>query len=133
MNEREMAQAVRRQLDAIAPEQMDDPRHGTASWRMLFSGDRTDTDSITCGVATVAPGQPLSLHRHAHAEVYYGLLGEARAFVGNVEHVILPGTALFIPGNIEHGLQACQAEVQVLFIFAADDFKEVVYVFPDGD
>lgn len=126
-------QAVLRNLDRIQPETMGDPRHGGAVWRMLFSSDRTATGAITCGVAEVAPEQPLTLHRHEHPEVYFGLEGDARATVSGEEHLVSPGRALFIPGGALHGLEAVGARARVLFIFAADSFEEIDYVFPEDD
>lgn len=73
------------------------------------------------------------LHRHEHPEVYFGLEGEARATVSGEEHLVAPGRALFIPGDALHGLQAVGAPAQVFFVFAADSFQEIDYIFPqDG-
>lgn len=104
-------------------------QHGGARWKMLFSAERTPTDSITCGVAIVSPDQALVLHRHAHAEVYYGLEGEACAVIDGKEYDIAPGKALFIPGNTLHGVRAEASEAKFLFVFAADRFSDVHYVF----
>jgi quercetin dioxygenase-like cupin family protein len=101
-----------------------------ARFRMLFSGDRTATDSLTCGVAYVGPDSPLPLHRHAHAEVYYGLEGTARVTVGGEEFLISEGVALFIPGDLEHAVHA-DRPAAFFFAFAADSYSDVQYVYLD--
>ena len=62
-------------------ESFSDPSFGTVHWRTLFSGDRTATASMTCGLATLDPGGHLALHRHAPPEVYFGVSGTARIVV----------------------------------------------------
>jgi quercetin dioxygenase-like cupin family protein len=97
---------------------------------MLFSGDRTSTASLTCGVAIVGPDAPLPLHRHAHAEVYYGLEGEARVTAGGREFLLSDGVALFIPGDVEHAVHA-DMPARFLFVFATDSYSDVEYVYLD--
>ncbi len=99
-------------------------------YQMLLSGDRTPSDSLTCGVAIVGPDAPLPLHRHAHAEVYYGLEGEARVTAGGRDFLLWEGVALFIPGDVEHAVHA-DAPARFLFAFAADSYSDVGYVYLD--
>ncbi|SFU36489.1 cupin domain-containing protein [Halomonas korlensis] len=103
-----------------------------ARFKMLFSADRTATDSLTCGVASVGPREPLPLHRHAHPEVYFGLAGMARVRVGAEEFLLSEGTALFIPGNIEHAVHADEP-AKFFFAFAADSYSDVRYIYLDDD
>lgn len=103
-----------------------------ARFKMLFSADRTATDSVTCGVASVGPGEPLPLHRHAHPEVYFGLAGTARVTVGAEEFMLSEGAALFIPRNLEHAVHSDEP-AQFFFVFAADSYSDVRYVYLDVD
>jgi quercetin dioxygenase-like cupin family protein len=123
---------ILRRLSAIEPE-ADDLRHPGATWRMLFSADRTASEGVTCGVAEIAAGRPLSLHRHAHPEVYVGLEGEALVSVEGREHPLGPGAALFIPGGAAHGVRVRAGVARLLFAFAADAITDVRYEFPDED
>lgn len=103
-----------------------------ARFKMLFSDDRTSTDSLTCGVGTVGPGEPLPLHRHAHAEIYFGLAGRAHVTVDGEEFVLTEGDALFIPGDVPHAVHADE-EAKLFFAFAADSYSDVQYVYLDND
>lgn len=99
-----------------------------ARFRLLFSADRTDTHSLTCGVATIDAEHPLPLHRHAHAEIYIGLVGEAHVEVDGKAYLLSEGSAIFIPGNHPHAVHTTSV-ARLLFIFAADSHDEVHYFY----
>lgn len=124
--------AVHRDPKTIEEEVVNIDGQHRARYQMLFSSDRTSTDSLTCGIAIVGPSEPLPLHQHAHAEVYFALAGEARVTVAGKDHALAEGQAIFIPGNIEHAVHA-EAEAQLFFTFAADSYEEVHYVYLDDD
>ena len=110
----------------------DDPVHGRVRWRTLLSGDVTPTENITLGIATLDPGDRLNLHRHAPPEVYVILDGEAVVTIDGVERAAGPDTAVFIPGDAEHGIRnPGPARVRFLYAFGVDSFADVVYRFPD--
>lgn len=123
---------VHRKLSDIEEEALHCGGKERARFKMLFSADRTTTDSLTCGVASVGPANPLPLHRHAHAEMYFGLEGTARVTVGDEEFPLSEGTALFIPGDIEHAVHA-DGPARFLFAFAADSYSDVRYIYLDED
>lgn len=125
------AQAVVVHESTSPVEGWDDPVRGTVTWRTLLSGDRTPTSQMTLGVAEIGPGVPLRLHRHAPAEIYYVLSGEGVVVIDGVEHAIRTGTSVFIPGNALHGARSTGREpLRILYVFAADSFSDVEYVFP---
>jgi len=121
---------VRRDLRDIEEEVLHCDGQPRVRYQMLLSGERVPTDSLTCGIAIVGPDAPLPLHRHAQAEVYYGLQGEARVTVGGHEFLLSEGVALFIPGNAEHAVHA-DAPARFLFAFAADSYSDIEYVYLD--
>lgn len=123
---------VQRNLQTIEEEALQCDGKLRARFKMLFSADRTATDSLTCGVASVGPGEPLPLHRHAHPEVYFRLVGTARVTVGVKDFALSEGTALFIPGNIKHAVHADEP-AKFFFAFAADSYSDVRYVYLDAD
>ncbi|WP_052699943.1 cupin domain-containing protein [Martelella endophytica] len=103
-----------------------------ARFRMLFSADRTETHSLTCGIANLDRDNPLPLHRHAHAEIYIGLSGEAEVKVKGQSFRLSEGTAVFIPGNLEHAVHS-GSNAKLLFMFSADSYQDVHYVYLDDD
>ncbi len=123
---------VQRKLESVEEEALHCGDKLRARFKMLFSADRTTTDSLTCGVASVGPEEPLPLHRHAHSEVYFGLAGTARVKVGAEDFLLSEGTALFIPGNVEHAVHADEPAT-FFFAFAADSYSDVQYVYLDED
>ena len=107
----------------------DDPAKGTLTWQSLFSKGETDSDSLTCGVATIRAGEHFAAHRHAHAEVYFGLEGKGTVVIDGVGHELSAGVALFIPGNAEHGIPVATETLRWFYTFAADSFDEITYRF----
>lgn len=123
---------VQRSLEAIEEEAVECGGKLRARFKMLFSADRTATDSLTCGVVMVGPDYPLPLHRHAQPEVYFGLEGTARVTVGGKDVPLTPGTALFIPGNVEHAVHAHEP-ASFFFTFATDSYRDVGYTYLAAD
>ena len=114
-----------------------EPVPGKVRWRTLLSGDRTPTDSLTLGVAELAPGEAegFRVHRHAQAEVYYVLSGEGVVVIDGSEHRVRAGSAVYVPGGAAHGaFNTGDRVLRILYVFAADSFAEVEYEFPlEGD
>ena len=116
-------------------EQWDDPVRGKVKWWTLISGDRTPTDSLTCGVAEIEPGRPDVLHPHQHAqpEVYHFLSGTGVVHIDGEDHPVVAGSTVFIPGNASHGVRNTgAAPLRLFYVFAVDAFDAVEYVFPDA-
>ena len=123
---------VWRDLKAVEEETLHCDGKPRARFKMLLSGDRTSTDSLTCGVAYVGPESPLPMHRHAHAEVYFGLEGTARVTAAGKDFMISDGVTLFIPGNVEHAVHA-DGPATFFFAFAADSYSDVQYHYLDDE
>lgn len=110
-----------------------DPETRQARWRTLISGDRTPTDSLTVGVAELESGESRAfcLHRHAQAEVYYILSGEGIVTISGTDHLVRPGTVVFMPGGAEHGARNTGTELlRLLYVFPASSLSEIEYKFP---
>ncbi len=117
------------------PEQgWDDPAKGSLRWKTLLSAGVTASDSLVCGVAMMQPGDDFALHRHAQAEVYFGLEGEGIVMIEGQTHRLAPGIALFIPGNALHGVPEVAAPLRWFYTFACDSFDQIHYEFapPSG-
>ena len=118
----------------IEPDGWNDPNKGRVAWRTLFSADQTATEGLTCGVAELERGGWLGLHRHAPAEIYYVLQGRGIVTLDGAEHEVSPGSAVFIPGNAEHGIRNAGPEpLRFLYAFPVDAFGDVEYRFSRSD
>jgi quercetin dioxygenase-like cupin family protein len=129
-------QGVVVQEESCPLEGWDDAIRGKVAWRTLLSGDRTPTSQLTLGVTELGPGQPSPFlpHRHAQAEIYYVLSGEGVVTIDGAEHALRAGSSVFIPGNALHGARNTGREVlRMLYVFAADSFSDVQYVFPGAE
>ena len=112
----------------IEPEVWDDPRAGRLSFRTLFSADRTPTVALTTGVAVLAPGGWLGRHRHPPPEVYVVTAGTGTVFLDGREHAVRPGSSVYVPGHVEHGVLNPGTEPLVIhYTFPVDSFAEVEY------
>lgn len=98
----------------------------------MLSADRTPTEGLVVGVAELEPGATSAgaRHRHDPTEVYYVLSGRGVVEIEDEEHVLTPGTAVYIPGDVPHVARNTGDEVlRLLYVFAADDFSKVEYRF----
>lgn len=110
-----------------------DPVRGDLGFRTLVGRDST-TDSLTAGVSEVPPGGWLGLHRHAPAEVYHVLGGHGTVTLDGDEHAVGPGSVVFIPGGLEHGIRNTrQEELRFFYAFAVGSMAEVEYHFSAAD
>ena len=108
----------------------DDPQKGRVSWRTLFSGDQTATEALTCGVAELERDGWLGLHRHSPAEIYYVLEGRGTVTLEGAELAVSAGSAVFIPGDAEHGIRNTGfGLLRFLYAFPVDAFGDVEYRF----
>jgi quercetin dioxygenase-like cupin family protein len=109
----------------------DDELHGRVSWRTLLSADQTTSEALTAGVAEIAPGQELKVHRHTPPEMYYILAGSGLVTIDGVAREVGPQTVVFIPGGAAHGIRnAGEETLRFLYAFAVDSFATVEYIFP---
>ncbi len=132
-DEREAAvQPQVRHSDEVEPEAWDDPVRGEVSFRVLFSADRTPTSALYTGLTESARGGRLGLHRHGQAEVYHLVEGSGVVVLDGVEHPVTAGSAVFVPGNAEHGIRNTgEGPLRFVYAFATDSVDDVVYRFSD--
>ena len=119
-----------RDSSQVQSEVWDDPVRGDVSFRVLFSADRTPTSSLYTGLTELAPGGWLGLHRHTQAEVYHLVEGSGVVVLDGVEHPVAAGSAVFIPGDAEHGIRNTgEGTLRFVYAFATDAIDDVVYRF----
>lgn len=103
---------------------------GRLSFRTVFSSDSTDTEHLVTGVAELAEGGYLALHRHAQAETYFVLSGSGVVTPDGIEHAVHAGSNVFIPGFCEHGIANTGPQpLRFFYVLAADAFTDIKYVF----
>ena len=79
-------------------------------------------------MAEFEPGAEFHPHWHPQPEVYYVLAGTGTVFLHDKEQPIRPGSAVFIPGNLEHSVRNDGSELlRILYVFPVDSFAEVAY------
>jgi quercetin dioxygenase-like cupin family protein len=103
---------------------------GEAEWKTLISAGLTPSESLTMGIARMPHGGLLPTHRHEQPETYFVLSGSAVVTIEGKARTVGPGCAVFIPGNARHSVQATGgSELRLTYVFAADSFEDVQYVF----
>ncbi|MEM1429412.1 MAG: cupin domain-containing protein [Pseudomonadota bacterium] len=107
----------------------ENPAFGTVRWRTLVCGDMSPSSGLVLGVAEFGPGGTLELHRHAPAEVYFGLDGAGIVTIEGVAHEIRPGVAVYVPPEAEHGVVASADGLRFAYSFPTARFAEVDYRF----
>ena len=106
------------------------PRKGLVYWKTLISKGVTNSEKLTLGVASLPPGGALHEHRHTQEEVYLVLEGGGLVRVGGEEMAVEAGSAVFIPGDALHSCENTgTSELRVAYVFPADAFEDVEYVF----
>jgi len=104
-------------------------------WKTFLGGNNVDaentdshTRSITMGVCEVPPGAKLDAHYHAEHEVYYVQNGSGKVLLGKKTITVEPGSCIFVPGDLTHGIKN-QGEytLTLLWIFPTDTWSEVKY------
>lgn len=120
--------------EADAPQDgWDDPVRGRLRWRTLFSRGATPSAGMTCGVAEFRLGEWLGLHRHAPPEIYYVFAGAGLMSLNGRDIPVKAGSAVFIPGMVEHGIRQTGDEtLRLFYAFPVDSFDVVEYLFSAG-
>ena len=119
-------------IEAREAETFSDTARGLVSWKTLISAPQTSTESLTVGMATCPPGDGhLGRHRHPQVELYHIVSGHGVVIVEGVEHSVMAGSVVFIPGNAEHGIRngSNVDELKWLYVFGADSFADIQYTF----
>jgi mannose-6-phosphate isomerase-like protein (cupin superfamily) len=114
----------------VARDSWDDKTKGVLGFRTLFSADTTTTQALTAGIADLNAGGWLGLHRHTPAEIYYIVEGHGTVTLEGVDYQVCAGTAVYIPGDTEHGIRNTgPAPLRFFYAFAVDSFDDVTYRF----
>lgn len=114
---------------ANVPVEGGDPTYGTVTWRTLINGSTNAPKEFVLGIAEFDAHGTLLPHRHAPAEFYFGLEGSGIVTIDGTAHVIAAGTAIYVPGNAEHGVLAGADGLRFAYGFAEPGFETIAYHF----
>ncbi|MCZ2823229.1 MULTISPECIES: cupin domain-containing protein [unclassified Modestobacter] len=114
----------------IETETWDDPVRGKVSFQVVFSQDRTPTARLYTGLAELPVDGWLGLHRHTATEVYHLIEGSGVVVLDGQEHPVAAGSAVFTPGDTEHGIRNTgTGPLRCVYAFPTDSFEDVHYRF----
>lgn len=114
----------------VVRDSWDDTAKGVLGFRALFSAGITATQALTAGIADLNAGGWLGLHRHPPAEVYYLVEGHGTVTLEGVDYPVSAGSAVYIPGDTEHGIRNTgPTPLRFFYAFAVDSFDDVTYRF----
>ncbi len=74
--------------------------------------------AMSAGLYVLQPGEADRQSPHKEDELYYVVGGKATIQVGSEDRPVTPGSAVFVPGGVEHHFHSITAELQVLVVFA---------------
>ncbi|KAL3461796.1 RmlC-like cupin [Aspergillus heterothallicus] len=116
-------------ITTLPLESFADPARGEVTWRTLFTQPKTPTSDLSAGIAICPPRSGyLCSHHHAQAEIYYVLEGKGVVTINGVRYKVESGSAVFIPGDMEHSVENFEdEEFKWLYVFPTGDFGDVVY------
>jgi quercetin dioxygenase-like cupin family protein len=105
---------------------------GLVYWKTLLSADLTHSEALTMGIAKIPPAEALREHSHRQAEVYLILEGAGSVRIDGEARPVGAGSAVFIPGNVVHSCENTgTSDLLFAYVFPADSFEEVEYVFDE--
>ena len=86
--------------------------------RVLFDQKTNDVKQISVWETTFPPGVGIPLHKHPHPveELLYVLRGKGIETVRDEQREVRPGTAIFIPPEVEHRIENTGDEMLVLLV-----------------
>ena len=122
-----------RNVDELPVEGGTHPVVGNVTWKTLICADRTPSSGMLLGIAEFPAHGVLNPHRHEPAEFYFCTIGYGVVTVEGVEHPIRPGTAIYVPGNAEHGVKAGPDGMTFVYGFSENAFSDVAYAFSSQD
>ena len=88
-------------------------------WKLLISGERTQSRGIVTGIALLPPGAQLLAHHHEPEETYYVVSGQGEMEIDDDTTAVGPGCAIYIPAHARHALRCTGSELLLLCFLRA--------------
>lgn len=101
---------------------------GNGSWsRLLLTGDTAGTKKAALGYSVFTPGTSAPQKIHAEEELAYVLSGQGEITVGEESIAYGPGTAIYIPAGVPHGVRnGGDEDVVMVFVFPGRGYPPTV-------
>ncbi len=74
--------------------------------------------ALSCGLYMLPAGGTDAQRPHTEDEVYYVLHGRATLDVGDHEHLVHPGSVVYVPANLPHRFHTIEEDLKLLVVFA---------------
>ncbi len=86
------------------------------------SGDRyrefLRVPALSCGLYVLPKDAEDLQSPHSEDEVYYVLHGRATMDVGDHEHLVHPGSVVYVPAGLPHRFHSIEEDLKLLVVFA---------------
>ncbi len=103
--------AVREAFDL---ERVEAEQHGTGEPYHEF----LRVPALSCGLYVLPAGGTDRQSPHTEDEVYYVLHGRATLDIGDHEHLVHPGSVIYVPARIPHRFHTIEEDLKLLVLFA---------------
>jgi mannose-6-phosphate isomerase-like protein (cupin superfamily) len=74
--------------------------------------------ALSCGMYILPAGGTDSQTPHTEDEIYHVLHGRATLDIGDHEHLVHPGSVIYVPANVPHRFHSIEEELKLLVVFA---------------
>ncbi len=74
--------------------------------------------ALSCGLYALPAGGTDPQTPHTEDEIYYVVHGRATLEVGDHEHLVHPGSVVYVPATLPHRFHSIEEDLKVLVVFA---------------
>lgn len=119
------------------------PIEPTKGWRLrmryLFD-PRRGAPEFVVGTGEIEPRTRYTRHHHEPSELYFVLEGTGTIHVGEDAHAVVPGSAVYVPPNVPHGIDTASDRLRFWWVYGLEgcgedwtwEADELVHPHPDG-
>lgn len=74
--------------------------------------------ALSCGIYVLPAGGTDRQSPHSEDEIYYVLHGRATLDIGDHEHLVHPGSVVYVPARVPHRFHTIEEDLKLLVVFA---------------
>ena len=103
-------------------------REDVIRWKTFCGSGKGNTHSLAFGICELPPDTVLHAHHHAENEAYYIQDGTGKVFLDGKLVDVSPGSVVYVPENLTHGIRnAGERTLTLLWFFAVNRWSDVEY------